>query len=364
MKDASQEVGARFERMCLEKNIPLRASLELTYRCNLRCRHCYIPKERHGELSREEIEPILDQLAQMGTMFLTLTGGEIATRDDFLDIAGAAKQRGFVLTLMTNGTLMANGSIDEIAKLKPRAVHISLYGACSETHDYVTTVPGSFERTVKAIKGLVKHDVHVKAKTVLMHSNVGEHKEIKALAQSLGADPVAGISISPGKDGSKLPLQHRLSPDDMEFYFTGESKLPGAPDSDFDPMRSLLCKAGRSTCSISPDGRVFPCLLTPLALGSLKEQTMSDIWHQKGNELLDRLRMSEAYESSPCLRCDLLPLCNRCPGVAYTETGDLFGPSPSACRRAELMAKTRNSHLESTSSQTSVASTEIGGDTR
>jgi radical SAM protein with 4Fe4S-binding SPASM domain len=322
------------ERTCTEKRIPLYAIFELTYKCNLRCRHCYTPKDFNNELSLGEIKAILDQLVKMGTFNLVFTGGEILAREDFLQIASAAKAKGFLLVLMTNGTLINRDNADKIGNLKPIGVEISLYGANERTHDFITRTPGSFKQVVDAIKLLVAQEIRVITKTVIMNSNVKERKDIEDLSIKLGAIPSINVGIIPRKDGSLLPLKHDLSFEDSQFYFTQETRYK--PRNVKDPMKKLACKAGKAVCSISPVGDVSPCLLMPVNLGNLRDRTMAQIWHQEENEILNKIRSSEAYKSSICLNCESISFCMRCPGAAYLETGDPFGPSPSACRYAKL----------------------------
>jgi radical SAM protein with 4Fe4S-binding SPASM domain len=336
----------KLEKMCTEKCIPFYAAFELTYRCNLRCGHCYIAEDPGDELTFEEIEGIFDQLVKIGTFVLIFTGGEILVRDDFFDIARAARSRGFFLLLLTNGTLIHEGNVDEIADLKPMDVEISLYGARKETHDHVTKVNGSFDRAVKAIKLLVDKGVRAMTKTVLMDYNVTEYEEIKSLSESLGALPRINVGIVPRKDGSLLPMRHDVDFEGVRSYLSDLSEMAQektSPEPALDPLERLRCGAGRSVCAISPYGDVSPCLLMPVKLGNVREQTVADIWYQKGNELLNGLRSPDTYESSPCLSCELLSTCTRCPGVAYMETGNPFGRSPSACKYASWRAKSEES---------------------
>jgi len=334
----NKTIMKRLEKVCTEQFIPLYAIFELTYKCNLRCRHCYAPKDCNDELSFGEIESILDQLVEIGTFNLIFTGGEILERKDFFDTAKAAKSRGFFMTFMTNGTLIAPEYADEIAKLKPIGVEISLYGACADTHDYVTKKPGSFIHTIDAIKLLRERNIVVLTKTVLMRSNFNERKEIEALSKDLDAIPKINVGIIPTKDGSLIPLKHDLSVEDLEIYFASENRLPDSSTPDTERKQRITCKAGKAVCCISPDGEVSPCLLMPAKLGNLRQQTMKEIWHQEHNDFLNKIRSLTAYKSSPCLSCDLLKFCNRCPGLAYSETGDPFGCSPSACQYAKRRA--------------------------
>ena len=231
MNNLPKKLSEQLETICTEKCIPFKAFFELTYRCNLRCRHCYTPMYYDNELSLSEIESILDQLVHIGTFNLIFTGGEILVREDFFDITNIAKSKGFLLVLLTNGTLITNVIADKIARLKPIGVDISLYGACEETHDFVTKVTGSFERAVEGIKLLVERGIRVRTKTVLMSSNADEYKEIVNLSKNLGATSYINVGIVPRKDGSFLPLRHDLSFEDAKDFLIEKGKTTNFPDS-------------------------------------------------------------------------------------------------------------------------------------
>lgn len=335
MSNVSLKLIDRIGQICTEKLIPFYTIFELTYRCNLRCRHCYILEDNKDELSLQEIESILDQLVKMGSLVITFTGGEILVRPDFFDIAKAAKARGFLLILMTNATLINDENIHEIVSLKPLGVEISLYGSSAETHDFMTKTPGSFELTIKAIKALVDRGILVVTKTVLLNINSGERKEIEALSISLGARSIIKAGIVPRKDGVLLPIRHSISFDDVRAYFVEINEKKASNERGLEPLKKLNCKAGRTILSISPSGELSPCVLMPLKLGNVRNQSISEIWYQKDNEILNKLREPTTYRSSPCFKCHLLPFCNRCPGVAYMETGDPFDLSHSACQYAK-----------------------------
>jgi len=322
------------EKKCIEKNIPFHVGFELTYQCNLSCKHCYLTKSKQKELSLDEIKAILDQLVEAGTMNLIFTGGEIFTRNDFFDIAKYARKRGFSLILLTNGTLITKKVADELKSLKPVGVEISLQGCNSATHDHITNMPGSFDRTIEAIRLLVERNIFVLTKTTLMKMNVREYKAIKALVEDIGACHNIGLGIIPRKDGSVDPQAYELSWDERIKYVSAEDLRMSCLPEGIDPLSKLICRAGKAVAAISPYGDVQPCILMPITLGNLRSEKFGEIWHSNGNNILKRLRAITASDLTTCLKCKNMAFCVRCPGVAYLETHNLFSPSPTACENA------------------------------
>ncbi|MEE8076597.1 MAG: radical SAM protein, partial [Candidatus Binatia bacterium] len=147
------EFFAKLENQASEQRIPVKATIELTYGCNLRCVHCFNPTHKaKGELSTQDFYRIIDQLAQKGCFVITFTGGEMFMRKDTFEILTYAKKKGFAVILFTNATLITPERADQIQALQPLRVEISIYGATPETYERVTQIPGSFGRFLKGVK--------------------------------------------------------------------------------------------------------------------------------------------------------------------------------------------------------------------
>ncbi|MFC1886903.1 radical SAM protein, partial [Thermodesulfobacteriota bacterium] len=200
----------------LDKNIPLSASMELTYRCNNKCVMCYQPETCSEELTTEEIENILTQLAEHGCLYLTFTGGEPLLRQDFWQIAEFARAKSFAVNLLTNGTLIGREEAEKIKKLNFLQVHISILGKDAKTHDAITDVSGSFEKAISGAGELVAQGVNVVFKTTLMKENIAQYKEIEKLAESTGALPFFSPVIFPKNDMEQGPLSHRITDEDLK----------------------------------------------------------------------------------------------------------------------------------------------------
>lgn len=316
---------------CNHLNIPTQAILELTYRCNLRCVHCYVDVGSPDELTSEEWKKIIDKLKSAGVLSLLITGGEVTVRQDFLEIIEYARHSGFFFSLSTNGTGINSDIASRIAELKPFLVNVSLYGASAASHEAVTRVAGSFQKTIESIKALVARGNKTLVHTIVMKSNINELEQIEKLAASLGADSHIDIALTPTKTGAEFPFQ--LEPTLEEFVNCGwrPDNSPGSIRTD-----QKLCKAGKSTLSVAPNGDVFPCTLFPLKLGNLKRDNFDKIWNLEPCAELQYLRSMRRDDLYACSGCELSMYCHRCPGIAYLESGRLDGPSPSACRQAEV----------------------------
>lgn len=330
----------RVTRIAAERLVPLQVALELTYRCNLRCAHCYVDSElRRGspnELSTSEWLGVLDQLEAAGTLYLLLTGGEVLTRPDFFDIAQAARRRRFRLVILTNGTLVDAEVARRFKALEPGRVGTSLYGATRETHEALTGRRGSFAATIQGIRHLVANNLSVAVQVTGVDRNIHEAEAVEQLIRELGASPSLSYSLAPTKACALSPQQLEASEDALAALL--QSPLMDRP-TEPDRKAMGLCKAGRCTCSISPTGDVFPCLLMPLAMGNLREQGFATLWRTRPAEGLTQLRSMTAADLDECAGCALAGVCRRCPGVALSETGSLTGCSPSACRYASARAR-------------------------
>ena len=150
---------------------PLSAMIEIADRCNEKCVHCYQVQGQKGEMTTEEIFGVLDELAEMGVLFLTISGGEATLRKDFLDIVAYARKKKFAVKLFTNGLKVTRELASKLGELAVQEVQISLYSSHANVHDWVTNVPGSWEKTTAAARYLVDAGVKVVLKTPVMRIN-------------------------------------------------------------------------------------------------------------------------------------------------------------------------------------------------
>ena len=341
------QFGKELHKRVMEKRIPITGSFELTFRCNLRCVHCYcnLPlndKEAvEKELTTQDVFKIFDQMAEAGCLWLLITGGEPLVRKDFLEVYAYAKKKGFIITLFTNGMLMTPEIADYLAEWRPFLIEITLYGATKETYEKVTGVPGSFLRCKKGIDLLLDRKIPLGLKTMVMTLNHDELWEIKEYAERLDVKFRFDPALNPRLDGSKAPCSLRLSPEDvLKLDLTDEKrakewkdfceKFIGPPQSDglFD------CGAGVSTFHIDPYGQMSMCEMVRFKSYDLRNGSFEEGWHQFLPELL-ALKPAGDY---PCARCELISLCGQCPGWAWLENGNPELPVEYLCQLAHLRA--------------------------
>ena len=108
-----------------------------------------------------EIKELLDQMADAGVFYLTVSGGEIMMRRDFFEILEHARLRTFCIKLKTNGVLIRTKEAQRLRELGVESVQISIYSHRSEVHDAITKLPGSFRQSIEAVRLLRKHGIHV-----------------------------------------------------------------------------------------------------------------------------------------------------------------------------------------------------------
>jgi len=323
------------------KRIPIVCHLDLTYRCNLSCIHCYIVSEPRAELRTAEVRTLLENLAAEGVLYLTLSGGELLTRHDALDVAEHARTLTFAVRLLTNGTLITPTVADRIVSLCPERVGISVYSMKPQVHDLITGVPGSCERSIKAVRLLRDRGVRVKVASVIMRQNVGEYRDVFEFAKSLGADFQADYRIAPKNNFDLSPLSCHLKPEQVEILLSDPIFFRAIEEEEHQPYSGVFetvpCGAGHMSAYISPYGDVYPCVQLPILCGNIRKKSFSEIWHESPE--LHEVRSVTLGRLAGCANCDALRFCRPCMGLSYLEEGSMYVPLKRACEEAAILKR-------------------------
>ena len=198
--------------------VPVNATIEVTHRCPLTCAHCYnnLPmndaQARAGEMTLAEHRQVIDELAELGCLWLLYTGGEIFARADFLDIYRHARRAGMFITLFTNATMITDRVADALLEAPPFDIEVTLYGATQKTYEALTGIPGSYEHCLRGIERLVQRGLPLKLKTVGVTINRHEIRQMREIAERLGVHFKFDPMINPRTDCSASPLAVRMSP--------------------------------------------------------------------------------------------------------------------------------------------------------
>lgn len=300
-----QEVDISIVNYWAFKNhIPLSGHFELTSQCNLRCKHCYTMFTKEDSLSTKDIFNIIDQMEEVGTLGLVLTGGEIFARNDIVEILRYLYEKKFVLRLNTNGIFIDEEMVNQIKEFKNiYRIHISLYSADAKIHDEITNQKGSFDKTLNAIKLLKKAEFTIRINCSLMQINKDSYKEIKTdIGDKLGVEVHYDPFIYPKDDGSTSNMFQTFDDSQVEEFDIFQNRK-----GDNEEKKPKLCKAGFSFFSITEDGGLYPCLKMKRCysnpLGDLTKTTFKDIWYN--SDKIKFIRASLDNKLRNCSICDL-----------------------------------------------------------
>jgi len=342
---------AEMSAKALKLGIPLSVQLDLTYRCNERCVHCYLDHEDHGEMTTSEIKDLLDQLAEAGVFFLTLSGGEILMRRDFFEIVEYARMRAFCVKLKTNAVLIREKEAKRLRDLDVESIQISIYSHRPEVHDAITKMPGSLRRSINAIRFLRSKGLHVTIANVLMLQNLQDYPGVRALGAELGVEVTIDPTITPKMDGDRSLLDLNIDQAALEHVFREEGMLENVGEScappvgpDDEVLNSLPCSAGHTACYVSPYGDVYPCVQFPLPSGNVRRDKFLDIWRHSPQ--LNEVRSITTRDLTGCSHCSNVSSCTRCPGLAYME-GNMRGPSTQDCEKSFARTGIQSVNLKS-----------------
>lgn len=319
------------------KNHLYAVTLELTQKCNEKCMHCYAIKDNNrdciGELSTLELKGIIDELREIGCLYLVLTGGEALFRKDFFDIYEYARDNDFVVDIYTNGLLLDGEKIDRICSRYPRAVYLSIYSMNADMHDHITRVQGSLKKTVHAVRTLRNRGINVVINITVFTINANDYSEVIKFAEEIGAGHRLSFDISPKSDGNKTPIFYRVC-DKKKVLELFEKRYDGKSVSKFgfDPTRSV-CNAGAASLSISATGEVYPCLSLRKKLGNVRERSIRSMW--LGSEERRYIRDIKWKDRSDCHACEHKEFCSPCMGISDLEHGELLKGNAGDCFNSE-----------------------------
>ena len=310
------------------RRIPIDTYLEVTYRCNFRCKQCYNPLNRAQgrELSASEIKRFIDLLVDNGCLWLNFTGGEPFIREDFFEFYTYALSKGLICCIQSNGSLITQDLAARLAEYPPYSLDITVYGASPETYAAVTGQSQGFKQCEEGIHNLLSAGIRPFLKTTVTKDNKDDVPAIKEIAGRYGLNYSYDAHIHPRVDGDKSPQQLRLSPaevaelslfdpqrhNDWKRYIESYIDQPN-------PQELVACGALEDGFWIDPYGKLRICAIVPKPTYDLRNGgNLEQAWDM----FYGYIQSQKPREGNPCLTCRLFSFCGHCIGWSELEHND------------------------------------------
>lgn len=292
----------------------------------------------------------------MGCFYLGFTGGEPFMRKDLIDILWFAKRMGFELIIYTNGSLINEEIAQELQRLRPNKVDITIPAMSKNAFERITGLIGSRDKIFKTINLLYKNEVNLGFKTCVLKENESEIKEIQDFTHSLGALHRLDDMLSLRLDGSGEPYKYRgVLKENLvasrKSYVVGDNlEVEGQKsdcDSQVDNQRRqtnnlFKCGVGISQAAITPLGELKMCLMIDypkykISIGRKSQWPGLKAAWEKLKELTLSIKPDGNYR---CDKCNFYAYCNWCPAKGWLENRSFTICDPESRRKAERISQT------------------------
>lgn len=307
--------------------------IELTNKCNWRCRHCYLPEHSDYGLSTEKVHEILIDARKLGAFELIFTGGDIFLRNDILDLIKIARGLGYSVILFTNASLLNEEMIKKLADYYVSLVSCTIFFMNNEIHDYFTKTKGSLRKTIENIRCLKKYGINVEVKTIISNINFLEWKAIKNFCESEGFLFAIDHDIFIQNDKNKSPADFRITPTQFMMECKAYDTL-----REFEPKHhdceELACSAIKNGLFINSYGKVYPCPKFLYEIGDINKEKLINVWEK--NNKFEKIQDIKWKELPECKSCEVEKYCTRCPGTAFLEQGSEYSCSLMSLEKAKI----------------------------
>lgn len=349
---------------CASLHIPVNGTFELTSRCNLSCKMCYIrhtkeQEEQAGkELNAAQWIELGQQAIKAGTLYLLITGGEPLLHPDFEEIYTALTKMGFIITVYSNGTLINERIQHLFEKYPPTEIGITLYGASKETYQKICGNGDAFEHTIEGLERLKKVKTNLEIRTTYIKDNVADMEDIYHLAARYTNNYKINqqvhrsfSSVSTEAEECRLTPKEALDFSEKYLHFFMEQNSVRKQDaiyaknsvkkrSGFEVSpKNLKCLAGKCMYSINWQGHLTGCNTFEIPYTEPLKEGFMNAW----NRLPDLVE--DILEPDECKNCSFGKegACANCPPLRYLETGSFEQVPQYICeytkeRRARILA--------------------------
>lgn len=330
--------------------LPLEGNIDITYRCNNHCRHCWVgipadSEEGSKELSFRDIRRIVSDASMMGCRRWAISGGEPMIRPDFAEIFDFLTTASTSYAINTNGTFIT----PKIAKMMKRIGKktVSIYGATAAVHDHVTRNPGSFEAAMRGLRYLKEAGAGFMVQPVPMKDNYHQFRDMIKLAESFGVDHQIGAAwLNLSSDGNaernneiiaqRLPPGEVAELDKPIFPFSrarqewGENAACSGSRGKGNPLS--LCIKSKRDFYVDPYGNMTFCRYAKdeSMLFDLRRGGFREAWQKFIPSLADKVSMTEEFEQG-CGICDNRSDCSWCPLHGFIENRNFSAKSEYLC---------------------------------
>ncbi len=359
-------------RYSMDNNSPLNATFELTSRCNLACKMCYVCAENDkkvidSELSADQWVDLACQLRDMGLLYIMFSGGEVFVRKDFREIYERIYDLGMLLTINTNAMAITPEIIGWLKKRPPLRMAVSIYGASNEDYGRVSGNNKAFDYVDRGVRLLEESGISTRYRTIIIKETRESVFRVADYILSLGKQVGLVNYVSPSRDdtgldpiGSRLPAvesvkleraiyehvlkrtneieaeKKRLGIEDeadKEDLSKIESVDDSLPEKIPQKPREGAFKCGASHCTlwITWDGQLTPCALMSRPTSFPLEGGIAKAWEDL------KALCAEVHMPKECDECPDAKYCLKCPARILTETGGFSEKAPYLCERAAYM---------------------------
>jgi len=335
---------------------PYSCQINLTSKCNLRCRHCFgsYSNPEDKELTLEEWKRVIDEITNDKVFYINISGGEPTQSPIFKEFISYLTKKGMYFILTTNG-VFSKSIRNFILKHKEYiiSIKISLDGADEKSHGYIRRDtngeynPQIYKTTIENILFFKKNKVPLIITTVLHKENIKNLKKLQKLIKKINPlkwliSPI--IPVGRGEKNRFISEVYGYFNKDFwkKVYDTGKMekinvKLIDMPiESTQNKLYAYSCAAAINLCEIHSDGTVSPCTLSRVLIPeklmkfeNIKTKTLKEIWN---GEIFNEFR---SYMNKGCTGCKMLPNCNKCVAQSFRYFGNGTSPTPFCIREGK-----------------------------